>query len=1021
MKARGALGIGSAGGPTLGAVDVGEGRSQRVEVPTALRLWASLAEVEPAESSLVVAERRDLAWLGVALPAETIVGGGFGPGLRSSSVAVANKVAERPDVGRLARLDALHDNEYLLRLCWVLVVGTLKKDGRRSPVIQPLLTRPVSIRRRNLLQRAATGSLYEGADEHHMELHGEAELNRLVEDSGLRSHLGGVAEFGGGSLGGSGRSADDRLLRRLHRLRQWIRDVGDAMGLPVEHMTMSPPDWDTALSKDGLRAHVGSALYIARDPGEVSVASSLLNWAGRKGVESTALATILSRCDAGAPEPIPQTSPVLLPMPLSASQEHVVRTARNSAVTVLSGAPGTGKTHTLCAVAVDSVAHGRGVLIATHSRAAADAVTELLDRTPGPDPVRFGEGSGIARVIDELEQRRAAPLQHDQVERLRSRAIAALARRDAIRDGILYSLQVEATAADGVEWAAALPALRHDAPLLFDPVVDLAVAGELLEEAERTGGWWAGRRTRRAMARLRALAGAGPEVQAPRLAAAISAAGSRRAMAELSLGGGTRLDDQWEVLVEAESAARVAQGEWLEALPHDPARLRSGGATAVSDLLTALRAGREARRDLLTSLPAGALTAVAPLWVGTLGDIEDVLPAVPGLFDLVILDEASHIEQSRAAGALLRGRRALVVGDPRQLRHTSFMSDERIDAALDEMGLTESRAVLDVRRVTAFDLAAAVGEPIQLREHFRSEPHLIGFSLSHFYRDQVAIMTTSPRTESTDCIDVIEVPPVHSDATSHDSPIDGDAEPDTQGGAEGDPELDAVVRVVDRLVGEGTVDIGVITPFAEQARRLERLLGDRFDAEEIRRIRLRVGTVHGFQGAERDVMVIAPGLHADGPAGRRRFAEDPHLFNVMVTRARHRCIVTTSLGSDGKGLFGAYLRYADRGPQPPACAPPEDRWTGALAEGLAAAGLDVRTSYPVGPWTVDLVVGNGDTAVGLETRVHPDGPLEHMTRRLALGGLGWRLTDAYPSRWDGDAARAAVELAGDLASLAARA
>jgi hypothetical protein len=30
-----------------------------------------------------------------------------------------------------------------------------------------------------------------------------------------------------------------------------------------------------------------------------------------------------------------------------------------------------------------------------------------------------------------------------------------------------------------------------------------------------------------------------------------------------------------------------------------------------------------------------------PLWVGTLADVDDLLPPVPGLFDLVILDEAS--------------------------------------------------------------------------------------------------------------------------------------------------------------------------------------------------------------------------------------------------------------------------------------------------------------------------------------------------------------------------------------------
>ena len=287
----------------------------------------------------------------------------------------------------------------------------------------------------------------------------------------------------------------------------------------------------------------------------------------------------------------------------------------------------------------------------------------------------------------------------------------------------------------------------------------------------------------------------------------------------------------------------------------------------MSDLISALRAGRGTRRELLSQLPIEGLTSVTPLWIGTLADIEDVLPTAAGLFDLVILDEASQIEQSRAAGALLRGRRAMVVGDPRQLRFTSFMSDERMEAAFARVGLTAHRAMLDVRRVSAFDLASAVGTSVALTEHFRSAPHLIGFSLRRFYRDQVAIMTTTPDNEGLDCIDEVNIASAGSADADHDS------------------EAAAVVDQVVRLVGDGVTDIGVISPFRAHADVLERRLGELFDTEEIRRLRLRVGTVHGFQGSERDVVVIAPGLSPHDPPGRFRFAEDPHLFNVMVSRA----------------------------------------------------------------------------------------------------------------------------------------
>lgn len=66
---------------------------------------------------------------------------------------------------------------------------------------------------------------------------------------------------------------------------------------------------------------------------------------------------------------------------------------------------------------------------------------------------------------------------------------------------------------------------------------------------------------------------------------------------------------------------------------------------------------------------------------------------------------------------------------------------------------------------------------------------------------------------------------------------------------------------------------------------------------------------------------------------------------------------------------------------------------------LERAGLSVTHRYPVGSWEVDVVVGDGTNAIGLECRVHPDGPAAHLDRHLTLTRAGWRLIDAFPSRW----------------------
>jgi hypothetical protein len=206
----------------------------------------------------------------------------------------------------------------------------------------------------------------------------------------------------------------------------------------------------------------------------------------------------------------------------------------------------------------------------------------------------------------------------------------------------------------------------------------------------------------------------------------------------------------------------------------------------------------------------------------------------------------------------------------------------------------------------------------------------------------------------------------------------------------------------------------VVSPFRELADAAREALLAAYDVDEIERLGLRVGTVYAFQGAQADHVVLVLGLDAGDPPGRRRFVEDPHLFNVMATRARRSLVVVTSLltpTGPPDGLVEQYLVHADRPPAPPgdgACPTP---WGDALALELREAGLPVRTGYPVGRWTVDLCLGEGAGTLGVETAVHSHGAAAHVARHRALVASGWRLVDGYPTRWDQDATRAAVELA----------
>lgn len=84
------------------------------------------------------------------------------------------------------------------------------------------------------------------------------------------------------------------------------------------------------------------------------------------------------------------------------------------------------------------------------------------------------------------------------------------------------------------------------------------------------------------------------------------------------------------------------------------------------------------------------------------------------------------------------------------------------------------------------------------------------------------------------------------------------------------------------------VDFGVITPYRGQARLIRRLLKMQHYFRKLKR-HITVGTVDGFQGQERDVIVIS--LVRDNADGNIGFLRDLRRMNVAITRARMKLIV----------------------------------------------------------------------------------------------------------------------------------
>ena len=87
---------------------------------------------------------------------------------------------------------------------------------------------------------------------------------------------------------------------------------------------------------------------------------------------------------------------------------------------------------------------------------------------------------------------------------------------------------------------------------------------------------------------------------------------------------------------------------------------------------------------------------------------------------------------------------------------------------------------------------------------------------------------------------------------------------------------------------EERIDVGVISPYRAQVQYLRQLIKKQEFFKPYRKL-ITVNTVDGFQGQERDVIVIS--LVRSNDEGQIGFLRDLRRMNVAITRARMKLII----------------------------------------------------------------------------------------------------------------------------------
>jgi hypothetical protein len=363
------------------------------------------------------------------------------------------------------------------------------------------------------------------------------------------------------------------------------------------------------------------------------------------------------------------------------------------------------------------------------------------------------------------------------------------------------------------------------------------------------------------------------------------------------------------------------------------------------------------------------------------------------LFDLVVIDEASQCSVASVLPLLFRARRALIIGDPMQLSHIPGISPEQERQAHARAGL--SAAWLEDRRLayhvhSSYHAAAQNGEAaLLLDEHYRCHPEIADVVNGHCYSGALEIMTdVRGQVPAVDLMGTGETAPV---LTWANVPASESAQGPGGKSWHNPSEAAAVAGIVRELLHHlpRTATVGVVTPFRAQKDALERMVGSD---------RVRVGTVHAFQGGQRDVMVLGPVATANTPPRTAHWvASQVNLWNVAITRARSQLITVDNHGYGQQQTGLPYLLssrsalwsraaavHAHQAPVQPG--PQQDPGRGDLTDTLqqfltSRGVVELERDTKAGGQRIDLLftAPEGNTAVLVDTGPLPSrDPARHL-------------------------------------------
>ncbi|PDO10700.1 MAG: hypothetical protein BLM47_05690 [Candidatus Reconcilbacillus cellulovorans] len=242
---------------------------------------------------------------------------------------------------------------------------------------------------------------------------------------------------------------------------------------------------------------------------------------------------------------------------------------------------------------------------------------------------------------------------------------------------------------------------------------------------------------------------------------------------------------------------------------------------------------------------------------------EQRYPLLAEWFDTLLIDEAGQILPHYLCAPLYRARRAIIVGDTKQLEPVRTLAASLVETDHQDISILQNSAMDYAGRATD-----RIG--VMLTEHRRCERSIMSFSNRYVYEEKLELVKPDRHDKlfgaNLVAFDIRGL----KDASKHHNHAEVSA-------------CKRIVRMLaDRYGPDIIKDIGIITPFAHQKKLLEKVCPG-----------VEAGTVHTFQGREKKIILfssVIDGRHAKNRSLADFVGGSPYLLNVAFSRAKEQLI-----------------------------------------------------------------------------------------------------------------------------------